>query len=96
MSLRDYVHVDDVVKFIKFAIQNKFNDTINIATGKSTSIINIVRLIEKKLNKKAKINFIDTSHTQFNMEFDIKKIINLFPSFNPIQLSDGIDLMISN
>ena len=48
-DLRDFIHVKDVANLFVFLLENNFNGSINLATGKGTSILEIVKLIEKKL-----------------------------------------------
>jgi UDP-glucose 4-epimerase len=41
-STRDYVHVDDVVRANVLALDNGFNDIINIGTGKQVSLKQLI------------------------------------------------------
>tara|TARA_B100000686_G_scaffold355016_1_gene469083 strand:- start:6950 stop:7825 length:876 start_codon:yes stop_codon:yes gene_type:complete len=96
LVLRDYVYINDIVKVIKYIIDSNSNITINIATGKSVSLINLIKLIENNLNKKAKINFLNSGHQQFDMTFNINNLMNFMPDFNPTRMEDGIKKYISN
>ena len=51
-SLRDFIHIDDVLKIIDFIIKNNINDTINVGSGRGVSLEYIVKNISKKLGKK--------------------------------------------
>ena len=90
LVLRDYVYINDILKVIKYIIDSNSNITINIATGKSISLINLIKLIENNLNKKAKINFLNSGHQQFDMTFNISSLMNFMPDFNPTYMEDGI------
>lgn len=92
--LRDYVYVNDLIKIIKICLNNKKSQTFNFATGKSYKISEIVKLIEKKLNKKSKIVNIKTNHPQFDMIFDNSNFKNNFPKFKITNLDKGIDNII--
>ena len=94
--LRDYVFIDDIIEVVNHIINLKCEVTINIATGKSIKLIDLVVLIEKKLNKKANISFINTSHKQFDMTFDITKIIGLMPGYSPTYMNEGIKKLIDD
>ena len=52
---RDYVHVWDVIKIIWFFTKPQFKERLvklNVGTGKSHSLMDLVNLIEKKVKKK--------------------------------------------
>ncbi len=91
LVLRDYVYIEDVIKLVKCVINLKSSITLNLATGKSTKLINILRYIENCLSKKAKINFKNSNHNQFDMKFDISKLKNYMPGYRPISLKLGIE-----
>ena len=96
LVLRDYVFIDDIIEVVNHIINLKCEVTINIATGKSIKLIDLVVLIEKKLNKKANISFINTSHKQFDMTFDITKLIGLMPGYSPTYMNEGIKKLIDD
>lgn len=96
LVLRDYVYIDDIIIIVKQIILSKLNNTINIATGKSLKVIDILNIIEKILDKKSNINFINTSHNQFDMSFDITNLINLFPKYEPTNINEGITKLLKN
>lgn len=55
-SQRDYVYIDDVVDGLAAALEKKFNyEIINLGSGQSASLNNLIRLIEKLLAKKARV-----------------------------------------
>ena len=94
LVLRDYVYIDDIIKIINKSIYSKLDTTINIATGESIKIIDILNMIQDKLNIEGNINFINSGHTQFNMSFDITNLRNIFPKFTPTNINDGISKII--
>ena len=59
--IRDYIHVSDIARAhldsLKYIQKNKKSDVINIGTGKGLSILEIVNIVSKVLNKKIKLNF---------------------------------------
>ena len=51
-SVRDFIHVSDVSRVIKFIINKNINETLNVGSGKDYSLIKIIKFLSKKLNKK--------------------------------------------
>ena len=51
-SVRDFIHVSEVSRVIKFIINKNINDTLNVGSGKDYSLIKIIKFLSKKLNKK--------------------------------------------
>ena len=96
LVLRDYVFIDDIIKVVNHIISLKCEVTINLATGKSIKLINLVSIIEKNMNKKADIIFINTNHKQFDMTFDITKLIGLIPGYSPTYMNEGIKKLIDH
>lgn len=55
-TVRDYIHVDDIVKELVRYVDIKSPDPIVlIGTGEATTLKDLVKLIEKRVGKKAKI-----------------------------------------
>ena len=51
-SIRDYIHVNDVIKIIDFVVKNNVNSILNVGSGKSTSLNFLLNKISKKLKIK--------------------------------------------
>ena len=51
-SVRDFIHVSEVSRVIKFVINKKINETLNVGSGKNYSLIKIIKVLSKKINKK--------------------------------------------
>ena len=58
LVLRDYVFIKDIIKVIEYIIENSTDVLLNIATGKSLSLVNIISLLEGHLKKKANIIYL--------------------------------------
>lgn len=94
---RDFIHIKDVIKYIKLIINNKkfFNQILNIGTGKKTSINTLVNMIRKKSNLKSKIRYIHgTIDDQFGVVANINKIKKLSKYTPMININDGLEEMI--
>lgn len=98
-SLRDFCHIDDIVKAIILIIEkNKIKTSIlNVASGKSISIKKLVLLLASKM-KKGKIIFLNTKRkneilkSKANINL-IKKVIGWKPT---IGLEKGLSLLFKN
>jgi UDP-glucuronate 4-epimerase len=54
---RDFTHISDIVNGIKSAILKNYNcEIFNLGNSKTENILDMVKIIERKLDKKAKIN----------------------------------------
>ena len=89
-EFRDYVFVKNVANFIYEIINNNFkNLIINIATGKSYKINEIIKFIE--INFKKKLNIIRSEkqslNKEYNLKFDNKLIKKLLPKFQFAKLN---------
>ena len=58
---RDYIHIEDIISghfaAIKYIEKNKGSFAINLGTGKSYSVLEVVKNFEETLNKKINIEF---------------------------------------
>lgn len=77
---REFMHVEDLIKFLYLLIQkfNKSPNTINIGTGKELKVINYYKIISKILNHK--LNFYynhDMPFGQLSKVLNIKKSLQL-------------------
>ena len=68
---RDYVYLNDLVKLIHKLLSNKYkNIIINVATGVSFSLNEIIDMFKKKLKKEPSIK-IKNDSKNFDLNFDI-------------------------
>ena len=89
-ELRDYVFVKDVANFIYEIINNNFkNFIVNIATGESYKINEIIKFIE--IDFKKKLNIVRSKkqslNKEYNLKFDNKLIKKLLPKFQFVKLN---------
>ena len=88
---RSFTYIDDIVQGIIKAFDLKGFNIINLGVDKNWSINYTINLIEKELNKKAKILYIDRNimdilHTKPDIA-KAKKILNWMPKYD---LKEGI------
>lgn len=93
-SLRDYIHINDVCNAIYKSIYlNKNNLTLDIGTGKSYSVLYLIKMISKILNKKFVINNSKTTQktiSKANINKTLKHL-NWKPRLN---ILEGLKLII--
>ncbi len=51
-SIRDFIHVNDVVKILNFIIKNNINDTINVGSGYGKLLSSVVKMVSSKNKNK--------------------------------------------
>ena len=55
---RDFTYITDIVKGIRFAIDNNYKcDIFNLGNNKSEKLMDVIAIIEQELGMKAKIDF---------------------------------------
>lgn len=95
---RDFIHISDAVNIIMscFVNRNKFIpkfNKINIATGKSYKIKDLIKIISKYLNYKGKVKYLNKKKLRIgdiDHIADISVIRNKLNYKNFITLNDGI------
>jgi nucleoside-diphosphate-sugar epimerase len=58
---RDYIHVDDVISFVELCLEKKPNYTLNVCSGKTLSVKEIVEIATQSLNSNIKPIFRNAS-----------------------------------
>ena len=96
MMKRDFTYIDDIITGTRSAIENNYRcEIFNLGYSKSESLMNMISLIEKNLNIKARINFLpkpsgEPLETCSNIDYSIKKL-----GYKPkIKLNKGIPMFI--
>lgn len=98
-DMRDYVYVDDIYKIVNEAIMKKSNRTINVATGRSYSILQVVDMIKSLSPYKFQLEFgprtIKDEKRIGDMIFDCSLLMEEFPNLQLMELREGISCYIS-
>jgi UDP-glucuronate 4-epimerase len=77
--MRDFTYIDDVVKCIKKVLNNKpkknknLYQVYNICSSSPVKLLRYIKLIEKNLSKKAKINFLPLQKGDVKNTFGVNK-----------------------
>ena len=96
-QVRDFTYIDDVVDLInaiikKYKNKKNFFTVFNSGKGRCINILNLINLISKKLNKKAKIQRKNKQLGDVSFTNSSSKKINKILKLNPkISLNIGID-----
>ena len=91
-SVRDYICVIDVVTVVRKILSSSINNiTLNLSTGVGKSLLEIIKIIETKLDKKAIVSFNCKRHVDANIVIlDNSKLLELI-SHEFILVEDGIN-----
>jgi len=92
-TVRDYIYIDDVISaLISSATYLGVEEVFNIGTGKGTSLIELISLIEYKLKKKAIIEYVDSRSIDAEVNIlsidKAKRELGFYPKYS---LEQGID-----
>ena len=92
--VRDYLHVDDLCDVVCFMINSSITGEIfNVGSGVGVSLLEVVNLIEGRLEKKAMLEFKEGRREDVpSIVLNIKKLKIVMP-FAPRKLADGLDFI---
>ena len=51
-SYRDFIHVNEVSRFINFVLHKKLNGVFNVGSGRSYKLSNIIKIMSEKMKIK--------------------------------------------
>lgn len=91
-ALRDYVEVNDVCRLIEHFIGSPYRGTINVATGRSVPIKDIIGMIGKALGVSPTIHYKENKEAPSqDLVFDVAHLREIVPSFRLTDIAQGID-----
>jgi UDP-glucuronate 4-epimerase len=97
-SRRDYTHIDDIIQGIVRAVEKlKGFDIFNLGESTTISLINLVSLLERYANIKARINYLPVQPGDANQTFaDISKSRGKL-NYNPmVDIESGLEKYVKN
>ena len=100
--MRDFIYVKDVIKIIKWFLDNKnINGLFNVGTGKPRTFNDLANSIFKNSNRERKIEFINTpksirSQYQYFTIANISKLRKAGYKEPFFSLEDGIEDYVKN
>jgi UDP-glucose 4-epimerase len=89
-ELRDYLHIQDLVKVTEYFIRKDFPGTYLLGTGQSRSFKKIIEYIEEITQRDVKIERIKQKQPKINQKLSIKKLKKAFPDLSFIAFKDGM------
>jgi UDP-glucuronate 4-epimerase len=95
-AMRDFTYIDDIVNGVILGLEKEFPFGIfNLGNSSPIDILSFIRIMEKKTNKKAIINFLpkissEMKHTYANIK-KAEKLLNYRPK---IDIEEGLELFI--
>lgn len=93
---RDFVYIDDIVKCIIKSIEIDYKGVVNVGSGENHNYMEILNLINKKLNKNINPIYVNKPKNYFeNTLADIKLMRKLF-EFHPLSLNEGLEKYFQN
>jgi UDP-glucuronate 4-epimerase len=92
-SLRDYTYIDDIVEGIVAALQLKpAFEIFNLGNSSPVALLEMVRLLESKLGKKAAIQFLEAQPGDMPLTFaDVSKAARLLGYAPRVSFEKGIE-----
>jgi len=90
--LRDYVYVEDVSRLLYEMIPMGHDGTLNLVTGKSYSLVELVDKIRKTLDLQVEIiHGAEERGRNFDLVFDRGGLVDLLPDFNFSDIETAIE-----
>ncbi len=80
---RDFVYIDDVVKALLASSKTRNNITLNVSTGKETTIHDLLKLATEVAGSKVKIDYSNTDTVEIKRSALDNKVIKKYLSWSP-------------
>ena len=94
---RDYVDIRDIYKVTDFFVKNPYTGVVNVATGRSISIKDIVLVISSMVNIKVTVECLENKKDkQCDMVFNISRLKSVYKNMEFKSLEEGVRYYIDN
>lgn len=91
MTRRDFLFLGDLNRILDRLIKRKYHGKLNLVTGQSLRMKDILTSIEKTLNKNAKIRLKNQKNERdFDLIFDNRKLKKIIPNFSFTDLKEAL------
>ncbi len=92
MMKRDFTYIDDIISGTKMAMNKNYKcETFNLGNNKTVNLMDLVRIIERELGKKAEISFLPLQSGDIIESYaDINKSKQMLDFSPSTQIEDGI------
>lgn len=94
-NLRDFLFIDDLCEVINELLINPTKEVFNVASGKSISVIKIIKHIEEALHKKANLKRKTNLYNNNDILISNKKIKKHFSNLKFTTIYDGIQKLVN-
>jgi UDP-glucose 4-epimerase len=91
-ELREFIYIDDVVNIINQIINSEFEGILNIASGKSYTFSDVIRIIKDNLGLDIKVDSRERSKDKVNHIFSNQLINGVLNELKFTDLESGIKL----
>lgn len=89
-ELREFIYIEDIVKITNIFLTKNIHGVFNIVSGKSYSYRDVIRILEKKLNIKCRINRNKRTKKKVNHSYDNLKLKNNLEKYKFLNLEEGL------
>jgi UDP-glucuronate 4-epimerase len=92
-SQRDYTYIDDIISGIMTVMEKRFAcEIINLGNSRKVKLLNLIRILEAKLQKKAKLRFLPQEKAEPKVTWaSISKASRLLNYKPATSIEEGID-----
>jgi len=87
---RDHLHVQDCAKLIDLCLQHRTAGTLNVASGKAVSFMDVAQLVAEIVGGNVQIKSAPRSGPVTHRHFDATELLKAFPSFAFSPLKAGL------
>lgn len=92
-TLRDFVLVDDLCRLIEGLVAAPWHGTLNVATGKSTALLDILRGLAQTLGRKLVLDFAPPGPRSRDLVFDTRALCAVAPQIEFTPIARGLALL---
>jgi UDP-glucuronate 4-epimerase len=92
LTKRDYTHINDIIQGITGSLDRLEGfDVFNLGESKTISLIDLINLLERYTNRKAKLNYLPLQSGDVRQTYaDISKARNLLTYAPEISMEEGL------
>ncbi|MDD4952324.1 MAG: NAD-dependent epimerase/dehydratase family protein, partial [Desulfovibrionaceae bacterium] len=94
-TLRDFVFVDDLCAIVAALLKRPHNGVLNIATGASRRLIDILNLLAKRLNCELRLKMEPPGERSNDLVFDLTKLRRVVGPLDLTPIEDGLDRLVN-
>lgn len=95
-ATRDFLYIDDLIECLLKVPYSSVSGVFNICSGEETSILGLIKIIERQLNKKAIIDFCNTNEHSGYWKGNFSKSKKAFDWKPKTKIKKGIENILSN